>query len=82
MDYEKLTSVMRKLSLEAGAKIMEIYGKDDFEVETKSDDSPVTAADKAADAVISAGLRAAFPDVVSTGDGRRVVPICFNPARL
>ena len=64
MDYEKLTSVMRKLSLEAGAKIMEIYGKDDFEVETKSDDSPVTAADKAADAVISAGLRAAFPDVV------------------
>ena len=64
MDYEKLVSVMRTLSLQAGAKIMEIYGQDDFEVEAKSDDSPVTAADKAADAIISAGLRAAFPDVM------------------
>ena len=64
MDYEKLVAVMRRLSLEAGDKIMEIYGQDDFVVETKSDDSPVTAADKAADAIISAGLRAAFPDVM------------------
>jgi 3'(2'), 5'-bisphosphate nucleotidase len=43
---------------------MEIYGRDDFEVEAKSDDSPVTAADKAADKIISDGLRAAFPDVL------------------
>ena len=64
MDYDKLVSVMRRLSLEAGDKIMQIYGQDDFEVESKSDDSPVTAADKAADAIISAGLRAAFPDVM------------------
>ena len=64
MDYEKLMSVMRRLSLEAGDKIMEIYGKDDFDVKTKSDDSPVTAADEAADAIISSGLRAAFPDVM------------------
>lgn len=64
MDYEKLVSVMRRLSLEAGAAIMEIYAGDDLAVEAKSDDSPVTAADKAADAIISAGLRAAFPDVM------------------
>lgn len=64
MDYEKLVSVMRKLSLQAGREIMKIYGQDDFEVKTKSDDSPVTAADEAADAVISAGLRAAFPDLM------------------
>jgi len=63
VDYGKLTQVMRALSLEAGAKIMEIYESDDFEVKTKSDDSPVTAADEAADATISAGLRAAFPDM-------------------
>ena len=56
--------VFRRLALEAGDKIMEIYGRDDFEVKTKSDDSPVTLADEAADAIISAGLRAAFPDVV------------------
>lgn len=64
MDYNKLVSVMRKLSLEAGDKIMEIYGQDDFDIKAKSDDSPVTAADEAADAIISEGLRAAFPDVM------------------
>ena len=62
MDYEKLEIVMRRLALEAGDKIMEIYQSPDFEVKTKSDASPVTEADEAADALISAGLRAAFPD--------------------
>jgi len=61
VDYEQLVVVMRTLALEAGAKIMEIYGADDFEVMTKSDDSPVTVADEAADKIISDGLRAAFP---------------------
>ena len=64
MDFQALTQVMRTLSLEAGDKIMEIYEADDFDVKVKSDDSPVTAADEAADAIISAGLRAAFPDVL------------------
>lgn len=64
MNYEELIPVIRKLALEAGDKIMEIYGQDDFDVKSKSDDSPVTAADEAADALISAGLRAAFPDVM------------------
>lgn len=63
MDFDQLTTVMRVLALEAGEKIMEIYQSPDFEVRSKSDDSPVTAADEAADAIISAGLRAAFPDV-------------------
>jgi len=35
MDFEKLTKVMRRLSLEAGDKIMEIYNSDDFEVRSK-----------------------------------------------
>lgn len=63
MNYDKLTEVMRKLAIEAGAKIMDIYNSDDFEVQLKSDDSPVTVADQAADDLISAGLKAAFPDV-------------------
>ncbi|SES09363.1 3'(2'),5'-bisphosphate nucleotidase [Tranquillimonas rosea] len=63
MDYDTLTTTMRRLALEAGAKIMEIYEADDFDVRAKSDDSPVTAADEAADALISAGLREVFPDV-------------------
>ena len=63
MDYKQLEETMRRLSLAAGDVIMGIYGQDDFDVKSKSDDSPVTAADEAADALISAGLRAAFPDV-------------------
>lgn len=63
MDYDFLTTVIRKLALEAGDKIMEIYDGPDFEVKSKSDDSPVTIADEAADEIISAGLRDAFPDV-------------------
>lgn len=54
---------MRKLALDAGDAIMEIYNSGEFKVKSKSDDSPVTAADEAADALIAAGLRAAFPDV-------------------
>lgn len=64
MDYAKLTDVMRRLALEAGEAIMDIYGQDDFAIAAKSDDSPVTAADMAADEIISAGLRAAFPDIL------------------
>lgn len=64
MTYDDLVPVIRRLALEAGDKIMEIYQSDDFDVKVKSDESPVTAADEAADALISAGLRAAFPDAM------------------
>lgn len=61
MDFDRLTTVMRRLALEAGDRIMEVYGAPDFEVRAKSDESPVTAADEAADALISEGLAEAFP---------------------
>ena len=64
MDYKRLIPLIRRLSLEAGDRIMEVYDGPDFEVKSKSDASPVTIADEAADAIISAGLREAFPDVV------------------
>lgn len=63
IDYEKLVHEIRRLALLAGDRIMEIYQSDDFEIKSKSDDSPVTAADEAADRLISDGLRAAFPDI-------------------
>lgn len=62
MNKSEISNVIRKLAIEAGEKIMEIYGQDDFQVKSKSDDSPVTIADETADAHIFAGLRAAFPD--------------------
>lgn len=63
MDFDHLVTVMRRLALEAGDKIMEIYNAPDFEVKSKSDSSPVTAADEAADALISEGLAEAFPQM-------------------
>ena len=63
MDYEALMRVFRTAAIEAGERIMAIYDAEDFEVRSKSDDSPVTAADEAADALISAHLRAAFPEL-------------------
>lgn len=64
MDHARLVPVIRRLALEAGDRIMQVYNGPDFEVKAKGDASPVTEADEAADALISAGLRAAFPDVV------------------
>jgi len=63
MDLATLVPVMRRLALEAGDLILAVYNSPDFAVRAKSDSSPVTEADEAADALIAAGLRAAFPDV-------------------
>ena len=64
IDYSALVAEMRRLSLLAGARIMEIYTSENFDVKLKSDASPVTEADEAADAIISKGLREAFPDIL------------------
>ncbi len=63
MDFGHLGQVMRRLAVEAGAIVMEVYERPGFEVKSKDDASPVTEADEAADAHISAGLRAAFPGI-------------------
>ena len=52
---------MRDLALQSGKAIMEIYNSESVSFETKADDSPVTIADKAADRIIFAGLKQAFP---------------------
>ena len=62
-DRADMVATFRRLALVGGDAIMQVYGRDDFGVRSKSDESPVTEADEAADKVISAGLRAAFPDI-------------------
>jgi len=52
LDFSKVLEIAR----EAGEAIMKIY-RTDFEVEYKDDKSPLTAADKAANDVIIAGLK-------------------------
>jgi len=58
-----VAALFRRLAIEAGREIMKIYESDDFGVESKADESPVTLADLAADKEIYAGLRAALPDM-------------------
>ena len=56
IDYLQLAREVGEVARRAGAAILEIYESDDFGVETKSDDSPLTKADRAANAVIVDGL--------------------------
>lgn len=62
MNDRQIIATLRTLAIEAGGLIMEVYGQEDFAVETKDDESPVTVADQVADAHILKGLKAAFPD--------------------
>jgi len=61
MDINKALELSKKLAGEAGLKIMEIYNQD-FDVEYKGDNSPLTLADKTANDLILGGLRAEFPE--------------------
>ena len=56
-DYLKIAEEVGQVTRRAGAAIMEVYGSDDFGVERKADNSPLTRADRAANEVIVAGLR-------------------------
>ena len=53
MNYTKICEIFRSLALVSGEVIMDVYNSNTFEVSLKSDDSPVTIADKKADEVIS-----------------------------
>lgn len=59
--WQSEIAVMKKLAVEAGQVILRIYATD-FAVTHKSDDSPLTQADKEANELIVSGLSRAFPD--------------------
>lgn len=56
IDIAGLISIAKDAAVKAGSAIMEVYASGDFGVETKSDQSPLTLADKAAHHVISTYL--------------------------
>ncbi len=63
MDHARIEATIKRLAIEGGALIMEIYESADLGVRSKDDNSPVTLADEAANAHIHAGLVEAFPDI-------------------
>ncbi len=62
MNHTALTEQLVAIALPAGEAIMDVYNKTP-EAELKSDGSPVTEADKAAEKIILAGLQQCAPDI-------------------
>lgn len=56
------------LAREAGEITLGYFRRDDLQVDRKSDDSPVTVADRQAEAHLRAGISAAFPDDAILGE--------------
>jgi 3'(2'), 5'-bisphosphate nucleotidase len=62
MQNNPMLALAVALATRAGEAILAVRAAG-FETFTKADQSPVTAADRAAEAIIVAGLRAAYPDI-------------------
>lgn len=88
MNSEELKKVLQHcvtLSLLAGKEIMDVYEDSALftQVEKKEDSSPLTLADKQANAVIVAGLKEKYPDFAILSEeekddlSRRENPFCF-----
>lgn len=60
---QQILNDVKYIAKEAGKKILEIYNTDDFEVQIKSDDSPLTKADLAAHNIIVDYLEDKYPDI-------------------
>ena len=62
-ELSSLLTELRRITLDAGKAILDIYESDAVKVSQKDDKSPVTEADTKAEAVILASLARAFPDI-------------------
>lgn len=71
MDLQSLLETAKRASEKAATKIIEIYESGDFSIEAKSDDSPLTLADKASHNAIVAELKATNLPILSE-EGRSI----------
>lgn len=69
IDVKKIIAIAE----EAGNEIMKIYDTDDFAVTDKSDNSPLTKADKAGNAVIVAALKSAYPEIPIISEENKMI---------
>ena len=70
VDLEKIVDI----ALEAGNAIMEIYNSDNFYVEIKSDNSPLTRADKTSHEIIKEKLLSFYPDIPVLSEEGKEIP--------
>ena len=82
MDQIEVLECLKKLAVDAGKIIMEVY-ETDFEVDYKEDESPLTMADRRANDCIVKGLMEQFPDYAVLSEemkddkARRQKDYCF-----
>ena len=62
-DPRSLVEPLRALAVEAGNRILEVYRREDFEEQTKADNTPLTLADEEAHRCIDAGLQRIAPEI-------------------
>ncbi|HMQ46331.1 MAG TPA: 3'(2'),5'-bisphosphate nucleotidase CysQ [Saprospiraceae bacterium] len=74
MNYIQLAQSVIAIAQEAGKVILEIYNSDDFGIETKGDQSPLTLADKAANDVICRGLQALSVQYPIVSEENKAIP--------
>ncbi len=70
-----MTDILLQIMREASRAILEIYADEDrFHTELKADDSPLTAADRASNAIICKALQESFPGIPVLSEENRQVP--------
>lgn len=82
MERKEIEQICCELAVEAGHKIMEVYENEELfaDVEYKSDNSPLTKADTAANELIVAGLRKYFPEyAILSEEGKDDLKRLKNP---
>ena len=73
--YPTIVEEMCSAAILAGIKIMEVYLRDDFNIETKSDNSPITLADRLSDEVIERNLKINFLSIPIVSEEGHCNPI-------
>ena len=74
-ELNKLINAVLPIAIEAGNKILEVYDDvDNFNVETKDDNSPLTRADKEANDIICAGLEKLDPLFPIISEENKAIP--------
>lgn len=63
LDHKALLQPLLEICEHASQAILNVYHKDDFSIQNKQDQSPVTAADLAAHEIIQKGLATLTPDI-------------------
>lgn len=74
MNWNENLDELLKIAVSAGTAILEIYHSEDFGIESKVDESPLTKADKKANDIICAGLIKLFPEIPIISEENKEIP--------